>query len=129
ASGTLAGGTGTYAATLERWIDQLEKQRTATNQAPWTTFAGNAARNRVPAVFPPARLWLDGPTWRVRLPGHRPGVPNNPADEPGGRTGPASHLAFHPLVVDSQVLIADARSVTGYQLFTGRELFRFVLPL
>jgi hypothetical protein len=38
-----------------------------------------------------------------------------------------SNLAFHPVIVHNQVLIADHRSVTSYHLLTGRKLFRFDL--
>ncbi|HWY85847.1 MAG TPA: PQQ-binding-like beta-propeller repeat protein, partial [Gemmataceae bacterium] len=123
ARGALAGGEGLYASILEGWIERLAGHGIKSNQEPWTTFAGNPARNRALAVCPPARLWVDGPTWRVRLPAVPPGAA---ADQPP-RADPAGRLAWHPLVVDSQVLIGDSRSVTGYQLSTGRQLFRFVL--
>jgi outer membrane protein assembly factor BamB len=123
ARGALAGGEGLYASILEGWIERLAGHGVKSNQEPWTTFAGNPARNRALAVCPPARLWVDGPTWRVRLPAVHPGA----AADPPPRTDPAGRLAWHPLVVDSRVLVGDSRSVTGYQLSTGRQLFRFVL--
>jgi outer membrane protein assembly factor BamB len=120
AKGALAGTTGPYAATLESWIRRLVAHGLRSNDAPWTTFAGNPERNRAMAVCPPSRLWSDGPTWRVRLP-----IKNEPGPEP--RLGPPSRLAFHPLVVGDQVLVGSARSVIGHDLFTGRQLFRFDL--
>ena len=123
ARGALAGGTGLYATILDAWIERLAEHAVKSNQEAWTTFAGNPARNRILAVCPPARLWLDGPAWRVRLPAN----PTGAAADPPPRTNPAGRLACHPLVVDSKVLVADGRSVTGYHLLTGQQLFRFVL--
>ncbi len=123
AHGSLAGNDGPFAATLATWIDKLRVNNPISNLAPWTTFAGNSSRNRVLAVLPPARLWVDGATWRVPLPGReRPVVPEG---EPRARA--AGNVEFHPLIVDNQVLIADARSVLSYDLFTGRKLFHFTL--
>ena len=41
---------------------------------------------------------------------------------------PTAALSFHPLVVNNQVLIADAQAVTSFDLFTGKQLFRFQVP-
>jgi outer membrane protein assembly factor BamB len=119
AKGALAGSDAAYVATLEDWIKRLTEHAEASNWGTWTTFAGNPARNRALAACPSARLWADGPTWRVRLPDlHQQGGP---------RASPAARMAFHPLVVASQVLVADARSITSCDLFTGRQVFHFVL--
>src|SRR5439155_12442354 len=115
ARGALAAGNGPYDAIVETWIKRLAGHGPASNQEPWTTFGGNPARNRALAVCPPGRLWVDGPTWRTRLPGR-----TDPDLVP--RTSPAARLAFHPLIVGSQVLVGDARSVVTYDLFTVREL-------
>ncbi len=72
-------------------------------------------------VLPHGFGWMDR-HGAVRLPGAL-----EPADDFAPRTGPAARLAFHPLVVDTQVLIADTRSVTSYHLLTGQRLFRFGL--
>ena len=128
AQGALAGKDGPYDATLAGWIDVLTKKLPergqASNQEPWTTFGGNAARNRVLALCPSTRLWADGATWRVRLP-----LGPEPLAEPGlvPKTGPPARLAFHPLIVADQVLIADPRTVTAYDLRTGKERFKLTL--
>lgn len=129
AKGTLAGTEGPYAEILGGWIRKRLVHSAASNQEPWTTFAGNPARNHAPAVCPSSRLWIDGPTWRVRLPHH-----DLHRDKVGGNdlaplTGPAGKLAFHPLIVGDRVLVADARSVLGYQLRSGKQLFRFDLKV
>jgi len=123
AKGFLAGKDGPFSNILNNCIDRLAEHSLETNQEAWTTFAGNSARNRSLAVCPPARLWQDDPTWKVRLPNFRkPGF----VAAPLSRTNPANRLAYHPLVVNNQVLIGDNNSVVSYQLFTGRELFRFL---
>lgn len=121
ASGRLAGSTGPLAKTLATWRQRLTHGAALEFDAPWSTFGRNGTRNGVLACFPSPRLWVRGPTWRVRLP------TGNEADELAPRTGPPSRLAYHPLVVGDLVLVADARSVIGYELLTGREKFRFDL--
>jgi outer membrane protein assembly factor BamB len=127
ARGALAGGKGFYVDILETWLDRLATHQGTSNQEPWTTFAGNPARNRALAVCPPVSLWVDGPAWHVPL----PTPPKLAPGENMPRLNPATGLAYHPLVVDNQVLLADARNVLGYGLFPengkAKKLFHFTL--
>jgi outer membrane protein assembly factor BamB len=101
ATGHLAGRDGNYAATLR---EALEKLGGAEDH--WPTFAGADSRNsRVPHCPAPA-LWEDGPTWRVPLP-------------------PRGRMAYHPALGAGQVVVAGPASVVSYDLFTGKELFRY----
>jgi outer membrane protein assembly factor BamB len=129
AKGTLAGADGPYRDILAQWLERLATRAADSNHDAWTTFAGNPARNRSLNVCPNSRLWIDGPTWRVPLPTAtkvKEGKGAEVADKPL-RASPADRLAYYPLVVGSQVLIANADSVMAYELFTGKQLFRFVL--
>ncbi len=75
-------------------------------------------------VCPSFHLWVDGPTWRVSL-----GLPKAPQGDDAPLFGnPTTALSFYPLVVNDQVLIADAQTVTSFDLFTGKQLFHFQLP-
>ncbi len=122
ARGALAGSAGLYVDILETWLERLATHRGTSNQEPWTTFGGNPARNRALTLCPPVSLWADGSAWRVPLP------PRLAA----GDVQPRPTLAYHPLVVHDQVLLADARSVFGYGLFPengqAKKLFHFTLP-
>lgn len=120
--GKLAGKQGVLADTIKEAIDQSEGDRRQHDMA-WHSFGCDATRNqRVPAS-PHARLWADGPTWRVFL------AEGKKADSPDGVsaravTQPARRLAFHPVISGDVVLVAGARAVTGYHLLSGDKLFR-----
>jgi outer membrane protein assembly factor BamB len=122
AEGSLAGRKGKYADLL------TEIARRAKAEAPadvaWSTYGGDAARGPVlpaqPRFFDELeRLCRLGPTWRFRL-------EPKAKDDDGGALGPAAtpsvlsrSLAFHPLVVGEHAVVADARSVTGFDLRSG----------
>jgi outer membrane protein assembly factor BamB len=116
AEGRLAGRQGRYADILKA----LAAADVGTpRERPWPTFAGAPTRN---PVMPQAPRRLDQPTWTW------------PLDEAGGRdkrvetlTARARRLAFHPLVLDNQVLVADARSVTAFDLATGARAWDYLL--
>ena len=80
------------------------------------------AHFRAGAVPRPYRL--DGPQWQVRL-GDRV------TDEGPGRvltpTASAQRLTTHPVIAGDQVMVADAHSVTAYDLVTGRRLGEYDL--
>jgi outer membrane protein assembly factor BamB/tetratricopeptide (TPR) repeat protein len=122
AAGHLAGRDGNYAAILRDWLRQPPD---FPEQHDWPTFAGSPARNRDLADLSP-RLWATGPTWRVSL--AQPGKLLPPTEEPPVvSTELARRLAFHPILVADQVLVADARRVLAFDLKTGRLRFRYEL--
>jgi outer membrane protein assembly factor BamB len=118
ARGKLAGKDGEYAAIVE---EVIRRAPAAADDETWSTFAGSPGRNRVAASSPSPRSWANGPTWRV-------GLPNAGMPEPGGLF---SHLAgrlyYHPVIADDRVLLTNGRSVLGYDLLSGRMLFRYDL--
>ncbi len=123
AAGALAGQNGVYAKILDKSLATLVQAKIRNNDEPWTTFGGDPTRNRVLSQAPFVPLWEDGPTWRVKLPTlARAGT--EPLVE---RATPLRSLAFHPVIVNQQILIADHRSVISYHLTTGKELFRYDL--
>ena len=93
------------------------------NDEPWTTFGGDPSRNRTLSIGMAWRLAEDGPAWRVKLPSLTP--PGKTALP--GRGTLTRDIAFHPIIVHDQVLIADHRSVVSYHLKTGKEAFRYGL--
>ncbi len=118
AAGHLAGQTGVYARTLAKTLDAFKKEQIANNAEPWTTFGGDATRNRVLSQGLSWQLWEDGRAWHVPLPAVFPSPE---------RSSPTRRAAFHPTIVNDQVLIADHRSVISYHLTTGKEMFRYDL--
>lgn len=115
AAGHLAGRTGPFAATLAKTLAEFRREKIANNADAWPTFAGAPSRNRVLSW---GLSWEDGPTWQVPLPALFA------APE---RSALTRRAAFHPIIIDNQVLIADHRSVISYHLLTGKELFRYDL--
>lgn len=108
AEGRLAGRDGPLADILQAAADAPDLAPPADDRA-WPTFAGDGTRNR---LFPraPRVRWLDEP-WRVPLEGK--------ADGKG-----APPCAVAPAVAGDCVVVADARSVSVYDLFTGKRLGR-----
>ncbi len=125
AKGHLAGQDGVYGSILERTLAALVRERIVNNNEPWTTFGGDPARNRTLSQGLSWRLWEDGPAWHVPLP--TLDEAENGKDALPDRGSPTRRVAFHPLIVNHQVLIADHRSVVSYHLKTGKELFRYDL--
>jgi outer membrane protein assembly factor BamB len=129
ARGTLAGSDGPYSETLQAALGQVIKAGLANNADPWLTFGGAADRNNIRTVCPPATLWEDGPRWRVNLPPlDRPRTASKEKVlDPADRNAPLRRTALHPVIVGTQVLVADADSVTSFHLETGKRLFRYDL--
>ena len=123
AHGPLAGKVGPYSEAVQAAIRGLVKAGIANNGDSWATFAGSDARNHGLTFCPTARLWEDGPSWRVPLPPCDPRA-NTRAGNPNGAT---YRIAFHPVITGQQVLIANAHSVVSYHLQTGKPLFRYDL--
>lgn len=124
-TGTLAGKKGPLVTIVGEVLDQLEKSTPVADEG-WHSFGHDSSRNGRTVSAPTPRLWADGPSWRVFL------EKGNKAETPEGSSEhavsqPARRLCFHPVIAGSRVLVANARSVTGYDLFTGRRLFRYHL--
>jgi cellulose synthase operon protein C len=126
ARGALAGKHGLFSETVQAALRDMVKAGLANNADPWPTFAGADTRNHVLSACPPARLWEDGPSWRVALPS-LDSLKNDKHSTLPRRHESTRRIAFHPVIVGQQVLLADAHSVTSYHLPTGRRLFRYDL--
>jgi outer membrane protein assembly factor BamB len=132
AEGSLAGQTGTYAEILRKQAD-VPRPAPALDQ-PWPTFGGSASRGQIVAapVNMTDRLGqlCQAPRWRFGLE-DRKQVDLTASDpwqlQPPGRdparpvtlTRASRSLAYYPVIAGGQVLVADARYVTGYDLRTG----------
>jgi outer membrane protein assembly factor BamB len=124
ASGDLAGRTGPYADTLEA-VAAARANLPAAMTEEWPTFGGSASRGRVVAgpdrlLDRLSQLCRNGPTWRFDLERRARQEAPHAAPERGQEVEAARRLAFHPVVVGSQALVADARFVTAYDLRTGK---------
>lgn len=128
ARGILGGKDDFYSTTVQGAMRGVVKAGLANNADPWTTFGGSDTRNHVLTVCPPARLWEDGPTWQIPLPTlDPPKKGKNRHHDALERHGATRSAVFHPVIVDQQVLLADARSVTSYHLQSGKRLFHYDL--
>jgi hypothetical protein len=130
AEGYLAGKKGNYAAILLALAREPGSPLVIPNRG-WTTFAGDPSRN---CILPHAlgRLThlpqVEGPTWSVPL--ESSGKILDADDRlPLRKAGPTSQaartLAFHPVIVGDQVLVADTRYVMAYELSSGRQVLRY----
>lgn len=118
ARGQLAGHDELYAVTLQKTLLAFAKERIRNNDEPWTTFGGSPTRSRILSQGLSWQLWEDGPAWSVPLPSL------DAKEARPDRAFASRRAAFHPVIVNHQVLIADQRSVISYHLTTGKELFR-----
>lgn len=123
AGGDLAGRKGPYADLLAALAAQRKKAPAPATG--WTTFGGDPERGLVVPGGPDclerlSRLCRAGPTWRFDLETRRRTL--GPAEAPGAAGKPlfARGLAFYPVIAGGQVLVADARRVTAYDLATGQ---------
>jgi outer membrane protein assembly factor BamB len=113
ARGTLAGQDDTYLSILEKAL----RTPAPLDDEPWATFAASAARQPRIGLPLPRRMLEQAPTWRVAF----------KLDVPA-KKGPVAQsawrLAFHPIILPDQVVVADARTVACYARTTGKVLFR-----
>ena len=123
AKGALAGQTDFYNIIFQETLATFRKERIRNNDAAWTTFGGDSNRNRSLTQGLSWQLWEDGPAWRVALPSLAP----NGKEALPNRGTLLRRTAFHPVIANNQVLIADHRSVVSYDLITGKEIFRYDL--
>ena len=121
ASGDFAGHTGNYADTLSLLARRGETLLAPTAEDAWTTFAGAPSRTLVLPRAPGRLPWTltvgDSP-WPKPL-GREAGRPAPRRTPRDASPEEARFLAFYPVVVGDQALVADARSVTAYDLLTG----------
>jgi outer membrane protein assembly factor BamB len=120
ARGRLAGRSGVLADLLGDVLRQAKERKLFQPEPSWTSFAGGNMREHPLAEALPARLWADGPTWRRPLPGKKE---THSSRKLGGHPQPA----FHPLIVDDQVLLADAAAVYSFDQLTGEPLWTYDL--
>lgn len=126
AEGQLAGRSGIYADILQNLVADAAGLAPA-EADDWPTFAGDPSRNAVPAAPAKrlARLLAGPPRWRFNLKTRARIAPEESPEWPAPgqvlpRTQDAQALAFQPVLVDGQVLVADARFVTAYDIRTGQ---------
>src|SRR5579884_1729882 len=130
AAGDFAGHIGKFADTLATLAASPKPLFPPAER--WTTFGGTPARN---VVLPPisgrlARsLSPRRPLWRRRLVqgSNVRGQMEDPDSAPPVATV-ARRLAMEPVVMADQVLVADLRSVTAYDLRTGQPTLWYSLP-
>jgi outer membrane protein assembly factor BamB len=123
AEGRFAGRTGNLGDILQAILDARAKAGAAESQSSWPTFAGALSRSFLATETARRlqRLCARPPRWRFDLESHERLEKGEGKPPARVMTIPALNraLAFHPAIVDDQVLVADARSVTAYDLRTG----------
>ena len=124
ARGQFAGQDAVFTTILQKNLASIIRERISNDDEPWTTFGGAVTRNRTVSQGLSWHLWEDGPAWSVALPSLK--LTSKDGPRPVG-SGSARRAAFHPVIVNNQVLIADHRSVVSYHLATGKEHFRYDL--
>ncbi len=124
AMGRLAGTEGNLAEILGRLLAESREWTLPPRPRDWPTFAGNGQRNAV------ARADVDfaGPAWSVALPKVRlpdPEIatrmelrPRRVAESTGDL------LSYHPAVVGRQVFYCTEHQVFGFDLRTGKPLWK-----
>lgn len=118
AEGKLAGRQeGLYADILKELSEAAP--RTTVDDDRWPTFAGGFARQHI-LGRPPIRGLLEEPTWTWRL-NQDDGQPVEKQPKTPGMRELSRSLAYHPVIVGDQVLVADARYVTAFDLRTGKR--------
>jgi len=127
AAGHLAGRDGNFADILKGLAARADTLAAPPAFDSWLTFAGAASRS---FVLPQAsgRLQripqLNGLEWTVKFGELREKTP----DESELLAGDARLLALYPVILKERVFVADARSVKGYDLFSGQQVFQYEAP-
>ncbi|HEV3235973.1 MAG TPA: hypothetical protein VGZ25_03230, partial [Gemmataceae bacterium] len=130
ATGPFAGRKGNYAELLQGLLKDSEQRAGPSDIESWPTFAGDFARNR---ILPRAegrlnRLpHLEGPDWTVHLQIAKAPPKEKKADGGQMLSPAAPSLPFYPLLVGDQVLVADGRYVSGFDLLTGERVLHYDL--
>ncbi len=122
AAGRLAGRDGLYADTLAALGARGPWE---ISQRDWPTFAGSPSRGQLAAAPPRlldqlSQLGKVGPAWRFDL--ERRELRDRPFTpfEPDKELDMVRRLAFYPVLVGHQAIVADATTITAYDLKTGR---------
>jgi outer membrane protein assembly factor BamB/tetratricopeptide (TPR) repeat protein len=116
AEGQLAGQNGNLAAILETAVKHADAVAPPADDRSWPTFAGDTARNGRSPTAPHGR-WLEEP-WRVPLRNRLPNETKNILTP----SRAAQACVYCPVISEGKVVLADARTVTVYDLFTGRRI-------
>jgi hypothetical protein len=116
--GALAGGRGRYADLLKEVARRQRKHPAAPGIM--SAFGGDATRGR---IEPAAPTFVERLGETCRVPAFRFGLQDGkrsfpPSPRPRSQAE-ARALAFLPLLIDRQALVADASRVTAYDLATG----------
>jgi outer membrane protein assembly factor BamB/tetratricopeptide (TPR) repeat protein len=125
AKGSLAGRSGPLATIVSEAIRSDRLTVPIQPDGRWPTFAGAPTRTKVA----PGSIDVGSLQWRVPLDPVSPSNPSRPFNGRGGmmRGGgmyapspanvpPDRLLAYHPIVIGDQVVVADERSITAYNL-------------
>lgn len=121
--GHLAGRSGNLAAILDELARQPDLLPAQPESLPWTTFAGAPSRTFT-APTGPRTYAFD--IWRVRFDGG-PVRPDAEEDKASALAASARSPTIHPVIVGERILVADHRSITAWDLRTGRRSFRWDL--
>lgn len=119
ATGRLAGKDGLYAETLAGLLTQPPVLIADRGDGAWTGFAGGPDHSgKVSGRLP--RFWPGVPTWKTPLRG-------DPSEALGvlPKSGSVRTMAFHPVVQNGIVYVADAVRVMGYDVRTGAPRFTY----
>ncbi len=124
AAGKLAGREGRYADVLKAVAAGLRRPDGSTERD-WPTFGGDPGRG---PLIPATSRQTDRlgalcrrPTWCFGLDSRaRIDAPQLPQLDGTDRKS-ARSMAFHPVLVDDKLIVADARTVTVHDLRTGRS--------
>ena len=126
AKGHLAGRDGNYLEILQGLAGRPEAWRPPPGADAWSTFAGDPSRNHLAPQGPGRLLWYsrDDSPWPQPLGQDSRGEQkeDNGPPLPAASSNPARSLAFYPVIVGDRALVADARSVTAFDLQTGKRI-------
>ena len=125
ARGRLGGREVRYAAALAELLNQSALWPKTKPGPDWPTFAGSPSRNAIA----PELIDVAGVQWRatLRQPPPLP-TPLDPhgsavADNPLGAPGTPGRLAFHPVISQGRVFVADQAEIFGFRADTGQPVW------
>ena len=116
AAGALAGREGTYASRLQELLDQAAHWPAEKTPPGWTTFAGDARRNKQGA----AAIRVAGAAWSQPLALDGPLQPDSAMHRVRVGEGADGLQSFFPLVVDRLLLINGPRGIRALEVNSGQ---------